>query len=55
VTPVPGLLDKKKAEEDATLSLIKDGIFFPLFLSVTNSALFISRQKSEASVGKSLR
>jgi hypothetical protein len=28
-----GLLDKNRAEEDASFCLIKDGIFFSLFLS----------------------
>jgi hypothetical protein len=35
--PVPGSLDKKKAEEDATYYLIKDATLFPIFC-LTNPA-----------------
>jgi hypothetical protein len=30
---VPGSLDKKRGKKDATFCLIKDGIFFSLFVS----------------------
>jgi hypothetical protein len=33
ISSVPGLLDKKKGQDNATFYTIKGGIFFPLYIS----------------------